>query len=71
MMAAGWRYFFLTTLEHDEAYRTNLQVLFKLWMLNLVWSNSLPVQVCTLRPVAGVEEFFDTDNPDVFVYKAN
>lgn len=28
-------------------------------------------EVPTLRPVATVEQFFDTDNPDVFVYVAN
>lgn len=28
-------------------------------------------QNCTLRPVATVGEFFDTDNPDVFVYLSN
>ena len=26
---------------------------------------------CTLRPVATTEEFFDTDNPDVFVYTSS
>lgn len=25
-------------------------------------------QNCTLRPVATVEEYWDTDNPDIFVY---
>lgn len=26
---------------------------------------------CTLRPVATVGEYFDTDNPDIFAYTSN
>jgi hypothetical protein len=57
--------------RHDTAYAEGHILTFGGATSSLCADDGSGLTVCTLRPVATVEEFFDTDNPDIFVYTAD
>ena len=57
--------------RHDCTYAEGHVITFGGASSSICADDDSGLEVCNLRPVAGVEEFFDTDNPDIFVYTAN
>lgn len=56
--------------RHDAAYAEGHVLTFGGASSSVCANDGDGLSPCTLRPVATTDEFFDTDNPDVFVYTA-
>lgn len=56
--------------RHDIAYAEGHILIFGGASSSICADDGSGLEECVLEPVATVEEFFDTDNPDLFVYTA-